>query len=260
MKAVKRIFVILISLTLIIALQSTYVFASNRERSWYIKRNGCLQPILDSEQEIIYQYNGYYIDKNHGDNDNEKIIYLTFDLGYKNENTDKIVETINSENVKAAFFILDNIVLKNADWVTELENNGHLICNHTKNHKNLSGASVDEITKNLTDLEKIYTEKTGRELSKYFRFPEGRYSEDALKCVNDLGYKTVFWSFAYDDWDDSRQPNPKRAIQKILNNTHNGAIMLFHPTSKTNAEIFPELIKTWRDMGYCFGTLDDLCP
>ena len=95
-------------------------------------------------------------------------------------------------------------------------------------------------------------------MSKYFRFPEGRYSENALKCVKSLGYKTIFWSFAYDDWDNSRQPDTKRAFKKIIDNTHNGAVFLFHPTSKTNAEIFPELIKEWRRMGYRFGTLDEL--
>ena len=95
-------------------------------------------------------------------------------------------------------------------------------------------------------------------MSKYFRFPEGKYSTEALKCINELGYKTIFWSFGYDDWDNSRQPSEAAAIKKILDNTHNGAVILLHPTSETNAKILPVLIARWREMGYSFGTLDML--
>jgi peptidoglycan-N-acetylmuramic acid deacetylase len=160
--------------------------------------------------------------------------------------------------VPAAFFVLDNLILKNADLVKRMTAEGHHVCNHTKNHKDLSEASFDQISNDLTDLEKLYEEKTGKELSKYFRFPEGKYSESALKCVAKLGYKTVFWSFAYDDWDNVRQPAPDKAIKKILENTHDGAVILLHPTSSTNAAILPVLIDQWRAMGYRFGTLDDL--
>lgn len=232
--------------------------ANGRSYSWYIKRNGNLRPAIQNEQKIIYKYDGYFIDKKLTDEDNKKVIYLTFDLGYENGNTERILDALKMEDVKAAFFILDNIVLKNTDLVTKISADGHLVCNHTKNHKNLSFAEESEITKNLTDLEKIYEEKCGHKMAKYFRFPEGKYSEHALRCVQKLGYKTIFWSFAYDDWDNNRQPNQKKAIKKILDNTHNGAVMLFHPTSKTNADIFPKLIERWKEMGYTFGTLDEL--
>lgn len=232
--------------------------ANGYTNSWYVKRNGNRQPIIQNEQQLIYKYDGYFIDKNLTDTSEQKILYLTFDLGYENGNTEKILDALKSEDVKAAFFILDNIILKNTDLVTRIADEGHLVCNHTKNHKNLTAASEDEITKNLTELEKIYEEKCGRQMSKYFRFPEGKYSEQALACVQKLGYKTIFWSFAYDDWDNNRQPNSEKAIEKILANTHNGAIMLFHPTSKTNADIFPTLIAKWKEMGYSFGTLDEL--
>ncbi len=225
---------------------------------WYIKRNGNKRPVIDKSQEIIYQYDGYYIDKRVSDEGDDKVIYLTFDLGYDNGNTEKILDALKAEKITAAFFLLDNIILKNSDLVTRMADEGHLLCNHTKNHKNLTSASSDEIKKNLTALEDIYKEKTGRELSKYFRFPEGRYSESALKCVQSLGYKTIFWSFAYADWDNSSQPSREKALKKIISNTHNGAVMLFHPTSCTNAEIFPTLIKAWKEMGYRFGTLDEL--
>lgn len=234
------------------------VAASSGSFSWYIKRNGNLRPAIQNEQRIIYKYDGYFIDQKLTDEDTNKVIYLTFDLGYENGNAERILDALKEEDVKAAFFILDNIVLKNTDLVTRISDEGHLVCNHTKNHKNLSFSEESEIAKNLTDLEKIYEEKCGRKMAKYFRFPEGKYSEHALSCVQRLGYKTIFWSFAYEDWDNNRQPNQRKAIKKILDNTHNGAVMLFHPTSKTNADIFPTLIDRWKEMGYTFGTLDEL--
>ena len=234
------------------------VFAEVIEYSWYIKRNGNKRPLMQREEALISQYDGYYIDKKVTDSSNDKVIYLTFDLGYENGNTEKILDTLKSESVPAAFFVLDNIILKNTELVTRMANENHLVCNHTKNHKNLSRMTMEEIEKNLSDLEKIYEEKTGNKLSKYFRFPEGRYSEYSLKCVQSLGYKSIFWSFAYEDWDNHRQPNPNSAIRKILSNTHNGAVFLFHPTSETNAKIFPCLIKEWKSLGYRFGTLDEL--
>ena len=223
---------------------------------WYLKRAKGGAPGFPKEAEEISDYGAIYIDE--GANELNKKIYLTFDAGYENGNIEKILDTLKGENVPAAFFLLDNIILKNTDLVIRMAEEGHLVCNHTKNHKNLAFASQSEISNNLAALEMLYKEKTGREMAKYFRFPEGKYSISALKCVNDLGYSTVFWSFAYDDWDNARQPDESKAIKKILDNTHNGAIMLFHPTSETNARIFPTLIKKWKSMGYSFGSLDEL--
>lgn len=223
---------------------------------WYLKRCKGKAPSFPSESEEIKELGAYFIDES-AKEENKKL-YLTFDAGYENGNIEKILDILKEENVPAAFFLLDNIILKNTDLVIRMADEGHLVCNHTKNHKNLSLASETEIAKNLTALERIYEEKTGRAMSKYFRFPEGKYSIEALKCVQNLGYKTIFWSFAYDDWDNGRQPDTKKAIKKVLDNTHNGAVMLFHPTSSTNAEIFPTLIKEWKSMGYTFGTLDEL--
>ena len=110
----------------------------------------------------------------------------------------------------------------------------------------------------LSRLEAIYSESTGFEMTKFFRFPEGKYSESSLSHVRELGYTPVFWSFAYEDWNNEKQPSEETAMKKILDNTHNGAIFLFHPTSETNARIFPRLLDAWREMGYTFGTLDEI--
>ena len=95
-------------------------------------------------------------------------------------------------------------------------------------------------------------------MAMYYRPPEGKFNEDNIKWANELGYKTIFWSFAYADWDNSKQPDPQKAIEKIISNTHNGEVILLHPTSSTNAAILSDLIKEWKNMGYSFGTLDEL--
>ena len=241
---------------LIISLSLVLIVSGSEGLHWYLKRNKCAPPSFPKEAEEIRQYGAYFLDERV--TDEKKVIYLTFDAGYENGNIARILDILKEENVPAAFFLLDNIILKNTDLVLRMVDEGHLVCNHTKNHKNLCSASDEEIERNLRALEMIYEEKTGREMSKYFRFPEGCYSINSIKCINKLGYKTIFWSFAYDDWDNCRQPDKKRAIKKILDNTHNGAVMLFHPTSETNACIFSDLINEWKNQGYTFGTLDEL--
>ncbi len=241
----------------------TFIFnvsvnAQSKERSWYIVRNGNNQPKFSSEEESVSEFGGYFIDKNHGDNHQEKVLYLTFDAGYENGNIAKILDVMKEKDVKSAFFVLDNLIIKNPELIKRMKEEGHLVCNHTKNHKNLSDASFDEIKSDLLALEKICEEKAGCTMDKYFRFPEGKYSYSALKSVSELGYKTVFWSFAYEDWDNNNQPSEEWAINKILKNTHNGAVVLLHPTSKTNAKILGRVIDAWRAEGYKFGTLDEL--
>ena len=226
--------------------------------NWYVKRSGNSQPKISEEHKITEKYSSYYIDKKLSDESTEKKIYLTFDAGYENGNVEKVLDILKEKNVPAAFFVLEYIILKNTDLISRMNNEGHLVCNHTKNHRDLTKMTDEEIIKNITDLEKIYEQKTGKQMPKYFRFPEGRYSEQALKTISDLGYKTIFWSFGYADWDDARQPDAEKAFDKIIKNTHNGAVILLHPTSKTNAEILPNLIDEWRKMGYSFGTLDEL--
>lgn len=251
---IKKLIALSIAISLFIPF--TIYTAADNSLHWYLKRRGASSPCFPPESEEIMQYNALFIDNKV--DDNNKVIYLTFDAGYENGNVEKILDTLKKENVPAAFFLLDNIILKNTDLVIRMAEEGHLVCNHTKNHKNLSLSEESEIIENLKALEDIYRECTGRELDKYFRFPEGKYSIDALRHVNNLGYTTVFWSFAYEDWDNNKQPNTDKAIKKILDNTHNGAVMLFHPTSDTNAKILPTLIKEWKRMGYSFGTLNQL--
>jgi len=253
MKAIRNIFIAVLIFSFVFSFNS---FCKEESCSWYIKKNGNKRPEFPENSAELSEYNCIFVDDITAAK-GEKRLYLTFDAGYENGNVEKILDILQRENIPAAFFLLDNIILKNKDLVKRMVDEGHLVCNHTKNHKNLSCSSKDEIMSDLSALESIYTEKTGREMSKFFRFPEGKYSLEAVKSINELGYTTVFWSMCYDDWDNSRQMDKTKAMNKLLKHTHDGAVILLHPTSKTNVEILPELIKEWRNMGYSFYSLEN---
>jgi peptidoglycan-N-acetylmuramic acid deacetylase len=227
--------------------------------SWYVKRNAeHKQPILDTNMQYIEKYDAYYVDKSKAESD-DKVIYLTFDAGYENGNVERIVDTLIEEKVPAAFFVLDNIIIKNTELVNKMAENNLLVCNHTLKHRDMTKiTNIEEFKNELISLESVYKEKTGREMAKYYRPPEGKFSEENLAFAKELGYKTIFWSFAYADWDNEKQPTKEYAMKKILDNTHNGAVILLHPTSRTNADIMPALIKELKNQGYRFGTLDEL--
>lgn len=227
---------------------------------WYCKRNKeHKQPTLDPKMTVIEQYDAYYVDKNHGDTSEEKVIYLTFDAGYENGNVEKILNVLKEENVPAAFFILDNLILKNTDLVKRMAEEGHTVCNHTMKHRDMTKVTdLETFRAELEGLATLYEEKIGVPMAKFYRPPEGKFTEQNLKFATELGYTTVFWSFAYADWDNKMQLPEEEAIKKVLDNTHNGAILLFHPTSETNAKILGKLIAEWRAQGYRFGTLDEL--
>jgi peptidoglycan-N-acetylmuramic acid deacetylase len=227
--------------------------------NWFcVHRKDHLQPKADSSFSFIEKYNAFYIDKNHGDECYEKVIYLTFDAGYENGNVARILDTLKEENVPAAFFILGNLIEKETALVVRMQNEGHLVCNHTFSHKPMVKRSCEEFRAELCKLENCCVEKTGKPLDKYYRPPEGKFDEESLKYACEMGYKTVFWSFAYDDWDNGRQMSSERAKKKILENIHNGEIVLLHPTSSTNAEILRDVIRELKAQGFRFGTLDEL--
>ena len=189
----------------------------------------------------------------------EKVLYLTFDAGYENGNTAKILDILKAHDVPAAFFLVGHYMEKNADLVRRMVEEGHIVGNHTMHHKDMSQLSEkDAFSKELTDLETLFQEVTGKELPKYYRPPQGIYSEENLKMAQELGYKTVFWSLAYADWNNDAQPTKEQAFQKLLPRTHNGAVVLLHSTSATNAAILDELLTHWESEGYRFESLDKL--
>ena len=202
----------------------------------------------------LQQYDAAYL----GDT-SKKIIYLTFDSGYENGSTEKILDVLKKHNAPAAFFLVGNYIEKNADLVRRMVDEGHIVGNHTMHHFDMSKlVDKDAFTKELQDLETLFQKTTGKALPKYYRPPQGIYSQENLQMAKELGYKTVFWSLAYVDWKNDAQPTRDEAFAKLIPRTHNGAVVLLHSTSKTNAEILDELLTQWKAMGYQFGSIDQL--
>ncbi|MEZ4358325.1 MAG: delta-lactam-biosynthetic de-N-acetylase [Eubacteriales bacterium] len=212
------------------------------------------QPTGNATKEFLSQYDAYYV----GD-ENDKTIYLTFDAGYENGNTDKILDTLKEKNVKAAFFLVGNYIERNPDLVCRMVEEGHIVGNHTYSHPDMSKiSSIETFTEEMTKLEELFTEVTGKTLSKYYRPPQGKFSELNLQYAKKLGYKTIFWSLAYVDWYQDDQPTKEDALSKLIPRCHPGAIILLHSTSSTNASILGDLIDEYQKAGYTFKTLDDL--
>ena len=211
-------------------------------------------PIGPANAQQLAKYDAAYL----GDTA-EKVIYLTFDAGYENGCTAKILDVLKAHNAPAAFFLVGNYIEKNADLTRRMVEEGHIVGNHTMHHHDMSKLSdKDTFSKELTDLENCFKEVTGKELPKYYRPPQGTYSEENLKMAQELGYKTVFWSLAYVDWLTGDQPTKEAAFSKLIPRTHNGAVVLLHSTSSTNAEILDELLTKWEGMGYRFASLEEL--
>ena len=213
-------------------------------------------PVGTANAQSLRRYDAAYL----GDT-SEKTLYLTFDAGYENGSTEKILDTLKKHDVKAAFFLVGNYIERNADLVRRMVEEGHIVANHTMHHPDMSKLSDKErFSKELTELEALFRSVTGKEMPKYYRPPQGVYSEENLKMAKELGYKTVFWSLAYVDWNNDAQPTREQAFSKLLPRTHNGAVILLHSTSKTNAEILDELLTKWKSGGYRFETIDKLFP
>ena len=211
-------------------------------------------PMGNADAAHLSRYDAAYIG-----NTQEKVLYLTFDAGYENGCTAAILDALKKHQVPAAFFLVGNYIEKNADLVRRMTEEGHIVANHTMHHHDMSRLSDKaSFSKELTDLETLYRETTGKEMPRYYRPPQGIYSEENLRMAKELGYKTVFWSLAYVDWNNDSQPTPETAFSKLLPRTHDGAVILLHSTSKTNAEILDSLLTKWKEMGYRFGILDEL--
>ena len=211
-------------------------------------------PTGPANAAALRQYDAAYL----GDT-GEKVLYLTFDAGYENGCTAQILDILQKHEVRAAFFLVGNYLQKNADLVRRMVAEGHTVGNHTMHHPDMSKISdLEAFSKELLDLESIFKEITGQTMPKYYRPPQGTYSEENLKMAQKLGYKTVFWSLAYVDWNNDSQPTAAYAFGKLLPRTHNGAVVLLHSTSQTNAQILDELLTRWKQMGYRFATLEEL--
>ena len=211
-------------------------------------------PVANATYEDLKQYDAYY-----AENTDQKVIYLTFDAGFENGNTPAILDALKKHNVPATFFVVGNFLSNNPDLIKRMVEEGHIVGNHTYTHPDMSKIStMESFSKEIQDVEKLYQEITGKEMIKFYRPPQGKYSEENLKMAKELGYKTFFWSLAYVDWYQDKQPTKEEAFDKLLGRIHPGAVVLLHNTSSTNGQILDELLTKWEEMGYTFKSLDQM--
>ncbi|GHV09101.1 peptidoglycan-N-acetylmuramic acid deacetylase PdaA [Clostridia bacterium] len=210
-------------------------------------------PVADFDAAYLKTFDAAYI----GDTAS-KDVYLTFDAGFENGQTPSILDTLKANAVPAAFFLVGNYFTTQPDLVRRMADEGHIVGNHTQHHPDMSGKSQAELQAELEPVETSYKQLTGKDMPKYYRPPQGVFSEQNLKAAQKLGYKTVFWSLAYVDWHRDKQPDPAASLAKLMSRLHGGAVILLHSTSQTNADILDEFIKKAKAQGYTFKSLDDL--
>lgn len=231
--------------------------SADTETSWGLSfREEGAPPEGNASAEYLSRFGAYYIDEKGA---RDKTIYLTFDAGYENGNTEDILDVLKEKNVPAAFFVVGNFVEDEPEILRRMEAEGHIVGNHTMTHPDMASiADIDEFRGELTELEEAYKAVTGKEMKKFYRPPRGIYSENNLKQAQDMGYTTVLWSLAYEDWYENDQPTREDALNLLNKRIHPGAIVLLHSTSKTNARVLGELIDGWREKGYKFESIDKL--
>lgn len=211
------------------------------------------KPTGNASPDELKQYDAYYV----GDGA-EKVIYLTFDCGYENGNTEPILDALKKHHAPATFFVVGHFLESAPDIAKRMVEEGHTVGNHTYHHPDMSAISdIVSFQKEVEDAATLFKETTGQEMAKFYRPPQGKYSTENLKMAKELGYKTFFWSLAYVDWNVDNQPTKEQAFDKLLTRIHPGAIVLLHSTSKTNGEILDELLTKWEEMGYSFRALSD---
>ena len=211
-------------------------------------------PSANASFDELAEYDAFY-----AEDTDEKVIYLTFDCGYENGNTVPILDALKKHKAPAAFFVVGSFISSNPELIKRMYEDGHIVGNHTYHHPDMSTISTKEaFEKELGDVEKLYQDITGEAMTRYYRPPQGKYSTENLKMAKDMGYHTFFWSLAYVDWYQDKQPSHEEAFDKLLGRIHPGAVVLLHSTSSTNGEILDELLGKWEEMGYTFRSLDDL--
>ena len=211
-------------------------------------------PIANASMEELARFDAYY-----AQNTTEKVLYLTFDAGFENGNTPIILDALKKHSAPATFFVVGTYIESNPDLIKRMEKEGHIVGNHTYHHPDMTKlSSLSAFEKELKDVENAYNNVTGKEMTKFYRPPQGKYNENNLQMAKDLGYHTFFWSLAYVDWQENNQPTKEEAFDKLLTRVHPGAIVLLHSTSKTNGEILDELLTKWEEMGYQFKSLDSI--
>ncbi len=226
---------------------------SKTKLGWYFNRNKTHEPPTAQKQIDLAKYDAVYL----GDTEN-KTVYLTFDQGYENGFTTPILDTLKEKGVPAVFFLTKSYIRENPDLVMRMIDEGHLCANHSVTHKSAPTLTDEQFYFELEETARYFEEITGTKMPKYYRPPAGEYSERVLALAQSIGYKTIFWSFAYQDWLVDKQPGRAVAYKTVMDNLHNGSVMLLHSVSSSNAQALPEIIDSILEKGYSFKRIDEL--
>ncbi|MCL2407489.1 MAG: polysaccharide deacetylase family protein [Defluviitaleaceae bacterium] len=226
---------------------------SNKKMSWGYGKNKNHQPPTAQYEFDIRQFGGYYL----GDI-TQKEIYLTWDEGYEQGHTAQILDVLLEKDVQAAFFVTKPYIKSHPDLVKRMVEEGHIVGNHTARHKPSPELSDEEFVFELRTTADYFKEVTGHDMPLFFRPPAGVYSARTLKLAQDMGYKTIFWSLAFVDWEINNQPGQTAALKAVTGYTHNGCIILLHAVSESNTQALADVIDQVREQGFVFKSLDDL--
>ncbi|WP_240375795.1 delta-lactam-biosynthetic de-N-acetylase [Bacillus piscicola] len=246
---------LLFTIFLICSLFFTGTASAEEVYDWNFKPSQNNEP-ADTERTykvLLDKYGGLFIG-----NTSKKELYLTFDNGYENGYTEKILDVLQEKEVPAAFFVTGHYLKSAPKLVKRMVHDGHIVGNHSWHHPSLPEISDERLEEELAKVKNEFKQLTGEEDMFYLRPPQGKFSEHSLAKTQDLGYVNVFWSFAYMDWDTDKQMGEKAAYEAIMGRIHPGAVMLLHSVSKDNAEVLGKVIEECRKQGYTFKSLDEL--
>ena len=238
--------------------KDTYYEYSNNKLAWWFKRDDNHGPSGCDDTIDISDYGAYYLDVNADEKNDEKVIYLTFDCGYENGYTEQILDVLKEQDVPACFFVTQTYIRDNIELTKRMKEEGHQVGNHTITHPSMPEKSYEEIIQEVTGCADYMKEATGYDMDPYMRPPRGEYSARTLMITHDLGYKTIFWSMAYLDYDVNNHPGTDFVINHFNKYHHNGAIILMHNVSSSNAGALETVIVNLKAEGYRFASLNEL--
>ena len=221
---------------------------------WWLKRNENHQTPEVSDYIDLSKYDAYYVNPKC----KKKKIFLTFDCGYENGFTPKILDVLKKQKIVAAFFVTKPFIREGRELVRRMKKEGHIVGNHTVHHKSMPTLSDRDNKQEIIDCAEYCKEATGYEMDHFIRPPMGEYNEKTLKLTKSMGYKTIFWSMAYVDFDVNKQPGKQYVVEHFKKYTHNVAIPLMHNVSQSNAEALDDVITNLKKEGYQFESLKKL--
>lgn len=259
MKKLKSLLSVIMTFIILISSFARDAYAnslSSKAHDWgYTKSKKHMIPTISKETiKWLKEYDGYYVN-----NTKEKIIYLTFDLGYENGYTTKILDVLKKHEVKATFFVCKAFIDSNPKGVKRMVKEGHVVANHTVNHLPFYDLSEKKLRSELKSVEDAYKKVTHKKMVKVVRPPGGGYSEKSLALTQKLGYTSIFWSIALpNDWNLKKQPSKETTLALFKDQHHKGAIVLLHGVSPAVANNLDTMLTQLKKAGYEFRLITDM--